>query len=317
MSIFRNALLWGSQNKWLEGQFRRRGFAKKAISKFMPGENIDAALTAAATLGGQDIGTIATQLGENVNSKAEVDAVVDHYLSVLQGVADRNLDTHISVKLTQLGLDIDADMSFDNLERLVVRAQELGNFFWIDMEASEYVDVTLEHYKRIRAKHPNVGVCVQSYLFRTENDVASLLDAGACIRLVKGAYNEPPGIAYARKKDVDESYFKLARRMIEHAAATPGAGPEGKRYPHAMGTHDLSLIQKIGDTARELGAPSDAYEVTMLYGIRAGEQQRLAAASVPTRVLVSYGEAWFPWYMRRLAERPANVGFVIRSMMWN
>ncbi len=317
MSILRNALLWGSQNKWLEGQFRHRTFAQKAVSKFMPGESFDNALTASAALQTHNIGSIVTRLGENVNSKTEVDGVIDHYLTVLDSVKDRGLDAHISVKLTQLGLDIDADMAYENLERLIVRAQELENFFWIDMEASEYVDVTLEHYMRARARYPNVGVCVQSYLFRTENDLASLLDAGGCIRLVKGAYNEPAGIAYPHKKDVDENYYALARRMLEHSASVPGAGPNGKRYPHALATHDLSLINRIATAAKEIGTPKDAYEVTMLYGIRVAEQRRLAAASISTRVLVSYGEAWFPWYMRRLAERPANIGFVIRSMMWD
>jgi proline dehydrogenase len=314
MSILRNALLWGSQNKWLERQFRQRRFAKRAISRFMPGEDVTSALDAAENLGESNIASILTRLGENVNSMAEVGEVVAHYMRVLDKVRERQIDTHISVKLTQLGLDIDKRASFVNLERLIERAGELDTFFWIDMEASEYVDITLEQYHEARQRFPNVGVCVQAYLYRTKDDLTKLLDAGSCIRLVKGAYNEPPSLAFPRKQDVDENYFALARQVLEHTVSANGHSGAGG--PHAMATHDLRLIDRIRGAATQLNAQRTAFEVSMLYGIRAQEQQSLAAAAVPTRVLISYGESWFPWYMRRLAERPANVGFVIRSMMW-
>jgi len=177
---------------------------------------------------------------------------------------------------------------------------------WVDMEESHYVDATLELYRRVRAKHAPVGVCLQAYLRRTPADLESVVAAGGSVRLVKGAYREPPSIAFQRKSDTDAAYLALARRML--ASATRDA-------VQVLGTHDLALVHRLRQDATALGIPKEAWEVHMLYGIRAREQRALASNGVTVRVLISYGTHWFPWYVRRLAERPANVGFLLRSLV--
>jgi len=303
----RRVLLAASQSQWLAQRAPEYGFVRKAVQRFMPGEDVSSALEAARALQENRIATILTQLGENVKNAGEAEAVTRHYLDVLERVQAQNLDAAISVKLTQLGLDLDADGCLANVQRLAKRARELGNFLWIDMEGSAYTNATLELYRRVRAQHPDVGVCLQAYLYRTEKDLADLLPLGPAIRLVKGAYNEPPALAYPRKKDVDENYFRLARKLLD-----PAVRKAGTRAGFA--THDLRLIQKIEQVARELGLPKESVEFQLLYGIQRAEQVRLAQAGYRVRVLISYGSQWFPWYMRRLAERPANITFVIRNM---
>jgi proline dehydrogenase len=176
------------------------------------------------------------------------------------------------------------------------------------MESSRYVDATLELYRELRSHYHNVGICLQSYLYRTVEDLASLVPLGAAIRLVKGAYMEPPDTAFPRKSDVDENFVRIAKRLLGEEARACGVRV-------GFGTHDVAVITRIRDFAEGAGVPKDAYEVQMLYGIRRDAQARLAAAGYRLRVLISYGSAWFPWYMRRLAERPANLGFVLRSLV--
>jgi len=303
----RRFLLAASQNQWLAQRAPQYGFVRKAVQRFMPGEDVSSALEAARSLQKSRISTILTQLGENVKNAGEAEAVTRHYLDVLERVEAQKLDASISVKLTQLGLDLGAEGCLANVQRLAERARELGNFLWIDMEGSAYTNATLELYRRVRAQHPDVGVCLQAYLYRTEKDLADLLPLGPAIRLVKGAYNEPPELAYPRKKDVDENYFRLARQLLD-----PEVRKAGTRAGFA--THDLRLIQKIEQVVRELGLPKESVEFQLLYGIQRAEQVRLAQAGYRVRVLISYGSQWFPWYMRRLAERPANLTFVIRNM---
>ena len=303
----RRVLLAASQSQWLAQRAPEYGFVRKAVQRFMPGEDVSSALEAARALQENRIATILTQLGENVKNAGEAEAVTRHYLDVLEKVQAQKLEAAISVKLTQLGLDLDADGCPANVQRLAKRARELGNFLWIDMEGSAYTNATLELYRRVRAQHPDVGVCLQAYLYRTEKDLADLLPLGPAIRLVKGAYNEPPDLAYPRKKDVDENYFRLARKLLD-----PEVRKAGTRAGFA--THDLRMIQKIEQVVQELGLPRESVEFQLLYGIQRAEQVRLAQAGYRVRVLISYGSQWFPWYMRRLAERPANLTFVIRNM---
>lgn len=307
MGIARSLFLWASQNRWLEHQFKRRRFAKRAVSRFVPGETADDALDESGRLAGQSITSVLTRLGENVTSAEEAEEVTEHYLGVLDNIQARGLNTHVSVKLTQFGLDFDTAATAERLDRLTEAAAARGNVIWVDMEASNYVDVTLEIYRAARAKRENVGLCIQAYLHRTPADIETLLGEGAAIRLVKGAYQEPADVAIPRKRDVDEAFYNLSLRLIEHATGGVAVKP-------GIATHDTTLIERLHGTVQTRGWPRDAYEVQMLYGIRRPEQQRLAQNGVPMRVLISYGAAWFPWYMRRLAERPANVGFVIRSM---
>jgi proline dehydrogenase len=305
MSIARSLLLRASRSPWLAEQFRRRAFARRAVRRFMPGESLLDALDASAELAKASLGTVLTQLGEQVRNPAEAEDVRDHYLNVLDQVRDRFLPAQVSVKLTHLGLDVDRDACLRHVRALAEKARKEGCFLWIDMEESRYVDATLDLYRRVREEGPGVGVCLQAYLRRTPQDLAALLPLSPAIRLVKGAYNEPGNVALPRKTDVDAQYSTLAVQLLDAAAAG--------RATTVFGTHDLPLIERIREQAGARKADG-RYEVHMLYGIRSDAQRRLAGQGVKVRVLISYGAHWFAWYMRRLAERPANVWFVVRSL---
>lgn len=287
---------------------RRRAFARNAVSRFMPGETLADVLAAARELSEDGLSSVLTELGENAATADEVRAVTKHYEDVLQEVAAQRLPAQISVKLTHLGLDLDAALCHEQVRQLAAAARERGNTVWIDMEGSAYTDRTLDLFRGVRSEFPNVGVCVQAYLYRTAADLDRLADLEPSIRLVKGAYQEPASIAFPKKLDVDENYVTLAARLLEDERFRRAAGP-------AFGTHDMALIRRIADRAAALDVSRAAFEVQMLYGIRRNDQRALAREGFTVRVLVSYGEAWFPWYMRRLAERPANVWFVVRSMI--
>jgi len=304
MSIARTALLKASRSKWLAAQMSNRAFARRAVKKFMPGEDVAAALGEAANLATRNLGTVITQLGENLTTLGEADAVRDHYLGVLGSIRERGLATVISVKPTQLGLDLSADACFANIDALAARA---GGMLWIDMEDASYVDRTLDLYRKLKAKHDNVGLCLQSYLRRTPADLDTLLPLKPAIRLVKGAYAEAPHVAFPVKRDVDLAYYALAETLL-------AAGAGGQALP-VFGTHDMGLIERIAARAATLGVAKGKWELHMLYGIRSSDQQALAAQGQTVRCLISYGSAWFAWYMRRLAERPANVWFVVKSLL--
>jgi proline dehydrogenase len=306
MGLMRTVLLKASQSEWLAQQVRGRHFAQRASRRFMPGEDVEAALAAAEQLRERGIPTLITLLGEAITDRREAERVADEYLDVLDRIEQRGLPMQLSVKLTQLGLDVSRDICIDQLTRIAARAGASGNYVCIDMEASPYVESTLEVFRAVHGAHTNIGICLQAYLYRTADDLEALLPLEAPIRLVKGAYNEPPQRAYPAKRDVDANYFKLAQRLLTRSR--PGA------EPHAFGTHDPRLITRIQDFAAGAGVPNDAYEIQMLYGIRRDDQYRLAARGYVVRTLISYGRHWFPWYMRRLAERPANLWFVAKSM---
>jgi len=307
MGLMRSILLWGSQNAYLRDTLPRYRFVRRAVRRFMPGEELDAALRAAEELRDKGIGTTLTQLGENVTSTEEANAVRDHYLEVLDQVHERGLDTHLSTKLTQLGLDQHPDLAYDNMRAITRKAIQLGNFTWVDMESSPYVDVTIEIYRRIRAELPNIGICLQSYLRRTPGDLEPLYPLDPAIRLVKGAYKESPEVAFPKKSDVDESFFQISSAYLKRI------GPNKANLGYA--THDLKLIRRIAAEAERQGIGKQAPEYQMLYGIQSAEQYRLAREGHKVRVLIAYGNYWFPWYMRRLAERPANVWFVLKNLV--
>ncbi len=303
----RKLLLAGSTNPWLREKATKTAFVRRSVSRFMPGEQIDDALRAATELKPQGITTILTKLGENLTGVEEAEEVTQHYLDVLDRVGNSGLDAHISIKPTQLGLDLDRALCERNLDRLIERAEARHNFVWIDMEGSPYVDPTLDLYRRARSRTARVGIALQAYLYRTEKDVESLIPLGAAIRIVKGAYLEPPDVAFPSKSDVDANYFKLCTRLLSADARKPGS------LLH-IATHDIPLADRLAAHIAQHGVPSSAYEFAMLYGIQRGQQARLAREGRRLRVLISYGEYWFPWYMRRLAERPANMWFVVRTM---
>jgi proline dehydrogenase len=307
MSLARRFLLRASRSAWLAGQLRDRAFLRRAVRRFMPGEELPAALGAAVELAALGIGSVLTQLGEQVAARGEAARVRDHYLDVLAQVGARRLPAEISVKLTHLGLDVDRAACLADVQLLARAAADAGSFLWIDMEESRYVDATLELFRSVRSAHERVGVCLQAYLRRTPADLGALLPLAPAIRLVKGAYNEPATIAYPSKRDVDAAYLVLAERLLERVA---------RREARAVfGTHDLALVKRVRERATTLRVTAGSYEVHMLYGIRSPEQRALARDGVPVRVLISYGTHWFPWYMRRLAERPANVWFVVRNLI--
>jgi proline dehydrogenase len=306
MGLMRNVFLICSESVWMRERATRYGFVRRAVSRFMPGETAEEALTAARQLQAQSIGSVFTLLGENVKEPAEAERVTDHYLHLLDRIRALQLHGEVSVKLTQLGLDLSAERCHASLLRIIETAQ--GSTVWIDMESSPYVDVTLDMYRRVRKVHRNVGVCLQAYLYRTASDLANLIPLGSAIRLVKGAYKESSAVAFAEKAKVDENFFELGRELLSATARNAGVRA-------AIATHDVNLIRRITDyvDSHKLGRTS--LEFQMLYGIQQQEQLRLAREGWKSIVLVAYGSYWFPWYMRRLAERPANVLFVLRNLL--
>jgi proline dehydrogenase len=307
MSLMRNVLLAASTNAWLRERATKTAFVRRSVARFMPGEDLEDALRAARELAPQGITTILTKLGENLTNVEEAEDVTLHYLEVLDRVAASGLDAHISVKPTQLGLDLDPALCERNLDRLVQRAEARNNFVWIDMESSPYVEPTLALFKRTRARTSRIGIALQAYLYRTAQDVESLIPLGAAIRMVKGAYLEPPTIAYPKKPDVDGNFYRLCTRLLAEDARRAGG------LLH-IATHDTALADRLAAYIAQHDIPASAYEFAMLYGIQRGQQSRLSREGKRLRVLISYGEYWFPWYMRRLAERPANVWFVVRTL---
>ncbi|MGA8143117.1 MAG: proline dehydrogenase family protein [Candidatus Acidiferrales bacterium] len=309
MSLMRRAILMASASPWMRQHAPRYGVLCRTVTRFMPGESVDAALAAARQLAEKQIATVVTHLGENIADRAEAESVTEHYLAVLERIRAAGLPTEVSVKLTQLGLDLDREFCYANLVKLV-QATPPDKTLWIDMEQSPYVDVTLEIYLRARNAYANVGVCVQAYLYRTEKDLDSLIAIGAAVRLVKGAYNEPAEIAFPKKSDVDASYMELAKRLLS---------PEARKAQvrAAIATHDRALIASLIEWATAQGVKKDRLEFQMLYGIQRAEQLRLAQEGYRSAVLISYGTFWYPWFMRRLAERPANVLFLARNFFGN
>jgi len=307
--MIRSTLLWISENDWCKNTLPRYGFVRRAVRRFMPGETLEDALQAARAMAdGHGISALITFLGENVADRGEAREVSRHYVNTAEAIAASGLDVELSIKPTHLGLDLGLDVAEENIRRLTEAATARGNWVWLDMEYSRYVDATLDLYRAIRADHPRFGICLQSYLHRTHADLESLIPLGPAIRLVKGAYAEPPDIAMPVKADVDQAFFDQAVRML-----APDAREAGVRV--GLATHDAAMIRRVNQWAEANGVGRDAYEYQMLYGIADGDQRRLAREGRGVRVLISYGAHWFPWYVRRLAERPANIGFVLRSLL--
>jgi proline dehydrogenase len=340
VSILRTMLLAAAQNHWLRDHASHYKFVRRTVSRFMPGESLEDALASAQTLRVKNIAVVFTHLGENIADRREADEVTHHYLDALDqihqmqrganplepvaqpgaapsgvagtdfGATSPQLPVEISIKLTQLGLDLDADpctgICYDNLRRIIERENQTATL-WIDMESSEYVDRTLAVYQKAQQNFGNIGICLQAYLKRTKNDLEKLLSLKPAIRLVKGAYNEPPHLAFANKSEVDENYFALATQMLQ-------AQKTGACRRAAFGTHDVPLLQRLANVAATQSIPKQNFEVQMLYGIQRAEQERLAARGHRSVVLVAYGTFWYPWFVRRLAERPANLWFMLRNL---
>lgn len=296
-----------ARNRWLRARLPRLWFAKRAVRRFMPGEDTESALTAGTRFQIEGIGTLYTRLGENLTRIEEADEVAAHYLEVMDQIHGRSLDGEVSLKLTQIGFDLDVERTFAHASALATRAAESGKTLWVDMEGSAYAEGTIAFYERLKASHPNIGICLQAYLKRTAADIQRLLPLHPEIRLVKGAYAESADIAYLTRRDVDASYLTLSIAMLEAARG-------GTKIRIGLGTHDVRLIEQVAEHASGLGLPRAAFEIQMLYGIRADQQRRLNRDGYRVLTLIAYGEAWYPWYMRRLAERPANVLFALRQI---
>ena len=277
-----------------------RAFARR----FIAGETIPDAIAAVREIEAQGMHHTLDHLGESVSTLAAAETATGEYLNLIEVMDGAGVEKNLSLKLTQLGLDIDKAMCVDNLRRILAAADKCGFFVRIDMESSQYTEVTLEIFETVwRHGSHNVGVVLQSCLYRTEQDVERVNKLGARIRLVKGAYREPKTVAYQKKSDVDAAYIRLARRLL-----TEGT------YP-AIATHDEEILDDVKRFTSEHGIASKAYEFQMLYGIRRDLQLALTRQSYGMRVYVPFGKEWFPYFMRRLGERPANVGFVLRALV--
>jgi proline dehydrogenase len=303
----RRVFLWAARNRWLKERLPRLRFMRRAVRRFMPGETLEDALVAALPLQAAGIRTLYTRLGENLENLAAADEVAAHYIGAVDKIVGAGIDGEISVKPTQLGLDLDADACFAHLERLAVHAAAADSYLWIDMEGSAYVESTIALYERLRPAHPRTGICLQAYLRRTAADFERLRPLDPAIRLVKGAYDEKESIAYRDRRSVDANFLGLAVRFLLDG--------RGRPIRLGLGTHDVTLIEQIAAQVGPAGIGRDGFEVQMLYGIRTDQQFRLAKEGYRVEALIAYGEHWYPWYMRRLAERPANVWFALRQML--
>jgi proline dehydrogenase len=302
-------LLKLSQNNTVQSAFSRYRFAQRAARRFIAGERLEEAIAVVRELNAKNILATLDHLGENTTNEREAIAAADEYLKILDAVAQTGVRSEVSLKLTQMGLDISYELCLQNMRRIVERAREHKNFVCIDMESSAYTDRTLDLYETLRREgFDNVGPVIQAYLRRSERDVERIIEWGARVRLCKGAYQEPPEIAFPNKRDVDANYVKLLEKLFSSRAREKGV------YP-AVATHDEKIIRWALQYVREHQIPTDRFEFQMLYGIRRDLQIQLAQAGYRVRVYVSYGTHWYPYFMRRLAERPANVLFVVKNLI--
>jgi proline dehydrogenase len=301
--VTKSAFLYLSKSERFKGFLTHFRSFNNVTRRFVAGEDLADAVEAIRQLNRQRASASFDHLGESINSEAETRQEVDEYIRVLESINSSKLDSNVSVKLTQLGLDVGHDLCYVNTRAIVEAALRYDNFVRIDMEDSTKTDATLQVFKRLRNEFENVGIVVQAYLYRTEEDVKELLKIGARIRLCKGAYQEPPEIAFPKKADVDSNYVKLMRLLL----------PSG--IYHGIATHDQRMIDATRQFAKDHGIGPDKFEFQMLYGIRRDLQQKLVQEGYRMRVYVPYGRYWYPYFMRRLAERPANLWFVVRNMI--
>ena len=299
----RSFLLYLSESKRLKPLIMQNGVSRRVARRFVAGETLDDAITAARNVNAAGQSASLDLLGENVTDEAGARRVAEGYFATFDRIAREKLDANVSLKLTQLGLDLSESLCEELIEKIVAYATGMGNFVRIDMEGSAYTQRTVEITKRVRAKYAGTGTVMQSYLYRTEKDVEDLLHAGCRMRLCKGAYNEPPEVAFAKKADVDANYVKLMKMLL----------PSG--IYHGIATHDPAMIQATKDFVRDNNIGRDKFEFQMLYGIRTDLQKQLAREGYRLRIYIPYGTDWFPYFMRRLAERPANLMFFLRSLM--
>jgi proline dehydrogenase len=301
----RQGLLWLSERQQVFNFVRRNGLARKFASRFVAGETIEEAVSAARELARRDISASLDLLGESVGVEAEAVAARDQYLRMLDRMAEAQEEVNVSVKLTQMGLDIDEDLCYVNMVRILDKARQLRGFVRLDMESSEYTQRTLDFFtQRLFDQYgEHCGVVIQSALRRSEKDIDNLIGLKARVRLCKGAYLEPPAVAFPNKSDVDKSYVLLMERLLLKGT-----------YP-GIATHDESIIKLARRFVRREQIPEDRFEFQMLYGVRRDLQSRLRQAGYNMRVYIPFGTQWYPYLMRRLAERPANIAFILGNLV--
>jgi len=303
--ITRSALIYLSRREGLKDFAARFKPFQKLTTRFIAGESIDEAVEAIREINNHGCSASFDHLNESVNSAAETEAEVREYLEVLQRIDESGIDSNVSIKLTQFGLEIDPELAYRNARQVVVEAVARGNFVRIDMEGSNVTQATLDIFMRLRAEFGlnDVGIVLQSYLRRTMNDAKELLKIPARIRLCKGAYDEPPEVAFPDKRDVDENYVQVTQLLLSSGTY------------HGIATHDPKMIDATIAFAQREGIGKEAFEFQMLYGIRRDLQEQLARDGYNLRVYVPYGKHWYPYFMRRLAERPANIWFVMKNFL--
>jgi proline dehydrogenase len=299
----RSFLLHLSESKRLAPLIMHNSLSRRVARRFVAGESLDDAVEVARNVNGAMQLASMDLLGENVSDEAGARQAAENYLAIFERIEREKLDSNVSLKLTQLGIDLSESLCQELLEKIVAQAATRGNFVRIDMEGSPYTERTVEMAKRVRAKYAAVGTVMQAYLYRTEKDVLDLISVGCRLRLCKGAYKEPPDIAFAKKSDVDANYVKLMKLLL----------PSG--IYHGIATHDPAMIDATKDFAREKNIGREQFEFQMLYGIRTDLQKQLVRDGFRLRIYIPYGTDWFPYFMRRLAERPANLTFFLRNLL--
>jgi proline dehydrogenase len=302
--ISRSALIWLSRQEGLKDFATRFGFFKKLTTRFVAGDTIDEAVTYIRELNAENCTASFDHLNESVGSEAEAEAEVSEYLDILAHISDTGIRSNVSIKLTQFGLGLDPELAYRNARRVVEDARRRDNFVRVDMEDSAVTQVTIDIFKRLRSEFElnDVGIVLQSYLRRTYADAQELVKLPARIRICKGAYNEPPEVAFPDKKDVDANYVKVMQLLLSSGTY------------HGIATHDPKMIDATIDFVQKEKIGKEKFEFQMLFGIRRDLQRQLARDGYNVRIYVPYGKHWYPYFMRRLAERPANVWFVMKNM---
>jgi proline dehydrogenase len=317
--VLKALLIYLSKARWARQIVTRWSFARRAAARFIAGDTLEEAIAAVRRLNDRGLHATLDHLGENVTSPADAERAADDYLILIDRICEADVRANVSLKLTQLGLLLGTTGCADRLARVVRKARACGGFVRIDIEDSPTIDRTFQVYRALLAQGlDNVGVAVQSYLYRSEADVRALSAEGARIRMVKGAYKEPPQLAFTRKRDVDANFDSLCRIIIDSARADGSVpvSPDGRVPPRmAVATHDPARVNAAKDYARRVQLPKAALEFQMLYGIRQDLQESLASEGYPVRVYVPYGTEWYPYFVRRLAERPANVWFFLSQLV--
>jgi proline dehydrogenase len=316
MPVLRSILLYLSNARWARRVIVSWNLSRSVARRFVAGETLDQAIQAVRNLNAAEMNATLDHLGESVTTQAEAVKSADDYLAIIARICESGIRSNASLKLSQLGLNVSYELCLENVRRVARHAAGCGLFIRIDMEDTSTVDRTIALWRTLRSEGlVNVGLVFQSYLYRTEKDMGAVLAEGCRIRLCKGAYKEPADLAFPRKKDVDASYDRLVRLMIDAArAASETVSPDGRVPPvTAVASHDEKRLTAARAYAEEVGLPKQALEFQMLHGIRADLQRQLAAAGYPVRIYVPYGTEWYPYFMRRLAERPANVWFFVSN----